>query len=191
MEPNHRNGMATKRKIQPFVYTDKQNCKYIFTAENAFLHESVAKIKQSRSTIAGQNYNEYKIWCGIKTRCTNPKDARFSKYGGRGISLCERWHKFENFLSDMGRRPSKSHSVDRIDNDGNYSLENCRWATASEQQRNQRRTSFATVDGITRSAMDWSELTGVPVHSIIYRLKVGWPDEAAVYAKPCKIRRAA
>jgi hypothetical protein len=75
----------------------------------------------------------------MKDRCNNPKAAQYQYYGGRGIRVCERWNVFENFLADMGPRPSPSHSIDRINNDGNYEPGNCRWATMSTQRLNQRR----------------------------------------------------
>src|ERR1700722_4434541 len=71
----------------------------------------------------------------MRSRCRNPKDPAYRKYGGRGIAICERWDLFENFLADMGPRPA-GHSVERKDNDGNYEPENCKWATRIEQNRN-------------------------------------------------------
>jgi hypothetical protein len=82
--------------------------------------------------------SEYAIWRGMFTRTTKTSSESFHNYGGRGIAVCDRWRKFENFLADMGSRPSRRHSIDRINNDGNYEPGNCRWATPSQQSRNAR-----------------------------------------------------
>src|SRR5688572_1683194 len=84
----------------------------------------------------------YNAWLGMRERCRNPKSRAYANYGGRGISVCARWDDYENFLSDMGEPPSKGHSLDRINNNGNYEPSNCRWATKSEQQGNQRRSTI-------------------------------------------------
>jgi len=83
--------------------------------------------------------SEYRIWRHIKDRCLNPKNRRYSDYGGRGITVCDAWqHSFSAFLEDVGERPSNKHSIDRVDNDKGYSKENCRWATDQEQNLNKR-----------------------------------------------------
>lgn len=80
----------------------------------------------------------YRAWRAMRNRCTNPRNANWPHYGGRGIKVCKRWGDFENFLKDMGQRPSPSYSLDRINNDLGYNPGNCRWATRTEQSRNRR-----------------------------------------------------
>jgi hypothetical protein len=86
---------------------------------------------------------EYYSWTHMRQRCNNPKNARFNYYGARGITICERWNDFAVFLSDMGRKPTPKHSLDRIDVNGNYEPSNCRWATQDVQMQNTRRTSLS------------------------------------------------
>lgn len=90
--------------------------------------------------------SEHGIWAGMKHRCNNPNSRLYKHYGGRGIKVCDRWALFENFYIDMGPRPSKQHSLDRIDNDGDYEPGNCRWATADIQSNN-RRGAYANFTG--------------------------------------------
>jgi len=126
--------------------------------------------------------NEYKIYHGMKTRCYNKNSVSYVNYGGRGIRVCDRWlESFENFLSDMGKKPSLDHSIDREDNDGDYSPENCRWATASEQSSNRRDAVRIVYNGITGSPSEWEEITGIPARTIYNRIhKLKWGDKKAV-----------
>lgn len=94
--------------------------------------------QESRTKHGGCSSAEYRIWSGMIQRCTNPNAPGYENYGGRGIKVCKRWIEFANFLADMGGKPSPQHSLDRKNNDGDYELNNCRWATRLEQARNKR-----------------------------------------------------
>lgn len=120
---------------------------------------------------------EYLIWMQMKTRCHNPNDNSFYRYGGRGITVCESWRtSFESFIADMGRRPSKNHSLDRIDNNAGYSKDNCRWATQEEQSFNRRVTKLLTIGGVTKSVGQWGRIAGIRQQTIASRLRSGWPE---------------
>lgn len=92
----------------------------------------------TRDETGNYRHAVYRIWRGMRSRCENPNQPHYPRYGGRGIKVCERWRDFANFLADMGERPSPRHSLDRIDSDGDYEPGNVRWATASEQRHNAR-----------------------------------------------------
>ena len=114
---------------------------------------------------------EYTAWVNMIQRCENQNLRWYQRYGGRGISVCPEWRSsYEAFLSDMGRRPSPDHSVDRIDVDGNYEPGNCRWATGTEQQRNRSNNRRLVINGVARTLSEWSELSGVAISTIALRV---------------------
>lgn len=123
---------------------------------------------------------EYKHWINMKSRCCAPSSTGYENYGGRGIKVCDRWAKsFDAFYEDMGPRPTPSHSLDRIDVNGDYEPTNCRWATKTSQMRNTRVNRLVTVDGSEMTLAEAAEKAPVPYNTVLYRLKRGWPlDEA-------------
>lgn len=124
---------------------------------------------------------EYNSWSNARRRCHNPGHSQFPSYGARGIIMCDRWRKsFSAFLADMGRRPSPDHSIDRIDNDGNYEPGNCRWATAAEQANNKRNNVFIEAHGERLSLHEWASKTGLKYGTIRIRLFRGFTPEQAV-----------
>lgn len=122
----------------------------------------------------------YTAWEGMKARCNNMYSDHYKDYGGRGIKLCKRWHKFENFYSDMGERPC-GMTIERKDNNGNYEPGNCRWATQKEQKNNTRRTRFYEFNSQSKTLMQWSESTGMSISTLRHRvLNLGWDIEKAL-----------
>ena len=128
------------------------------------------------SFVNGKATPEYSAWSGMKARCLNPSTKNYPRYGGRGIKVCERWvHSFENFLADMGAKPSPQHSLDRIDNDGNYEPTNCRWTTNRVQFRNKSNNHYVTYNGHRVIVTDLPELVGLSLATIKRRLQSGTP----------------
>lgn len=121
----------------------------------------------------------YRAWASMCRRCDTPSSSNYARYGGRGIYVCNRWLKFENFLQDMGEVPD-GYSLDRIDCNGHYSKENCRWATIIEQANNKNNSVLITVDGQTLSAAQWSKKLGIKAGTIRSRKKKGWSDEEII-----------
>lgn len=131
----------------------------------------------------------YRAWTNIKKRCYNPKWPAWHRYGGRGISMCERWNNsYAAFLADMGECP-KGLGIDRTDNDGNYEPGNCEWVTQSRNCRNRNNSGFLTFNGQRKSAMDWAEEVGISSKNITRRIVWGWSVERAL-TEPVKKRKA-
>lgn len=125
------------------------------------------------------------IHAGIKTRCLNSKSKDFNAYGGRGIKIADAWLDFATFKADIesaiGPRPSAQHSIDRIENNGDYRPGNVRWSTRKEQLRNTRSNRLVTANGLTLCVAEWAERTGLSSGTIFCRLeKLGWDEERAV-----------
>lgn len=129
----------------------------------------------------GRQEPEYAIWKGIVARCFRPTAEHYADYGGRGITMCDEWREsYQAFISYIGSRPSKIHSIDRHpNNDGNYEPGNVRWATKGEQARNTRRNIYVTFGDRTMVVSDWAKEKGIDVKRIYRRLRLGWDAERA------------
>ena len=144
----------------------------------------------SGSRTGTRRTGEYESWAGIIKRCLDVNSPRFVDYGARGITICARWrNSFENFIADMGLKPTPQHSIDRINNDGNYEPGNCRWATPSQQNRNKGNNRRITLNGQTKLLAEWSELTGISASLILKRIKAGWSIEKTLSVKPISTRK--
>jgi hypothetical protein len=122
----------------------------------------------------------------MKQRCQNPNNPSYHNYGGRGIKVCERWFSFENFISDMGMRPTNDHTLERINNDGNYEPSNCKWATRTEQARNFRSNRMLEFNGEKKCISAWAKELGLTHDSISRRLRRGWSIEEALTKPSCR-----
>lgn len=139
--------------IHPIVSNSRKSCGCLIRISPNFIHGY---------TRPGKVIPEFRIWSTIKERCNNPNNKSYQNYGGRGISICEKWeHDFVAFISDVGRRPSKEYTLDRIDNNGNYEPGNVRWATRIEQANNKRTSILITYKGQTKPLPVWCRELGL------------------------------
>ena len=123
---------------------------------------------------------EYEAWRNMRQRCTNPNHPQFTDWGGRGITVCERWSDFDAFFADMGAKPTPAHTIERENNNLGYSPDNCKWATWGEQSRNRRDTKLVTHNGVTMCASDWAHSAGMRPTLLISRINAGWDMDAAL-----------
>ncbi len=139
-------------------------------------------LKKYNSTTHGLSKSvTYKSWVGMKSRCFNPSEHYFKRYGGRGIAICKEWEKsFESFFDDMGERPSPKHSLDRIENDGNYEPGNCRWATKKEQAQNTSTNILREHNGKILPSIEWSRKLGGSYDIVGRRIRKGWSISKAI-----------
>lgn len=133
---------------------------------------SITKHGQSRT-------KTFQVWADMRSRCSNPNNKHYKDYGERGITVCDAWSDFSNFISDMGPAP-QGRSLDRINNEKGYGPENCRWATPKEQGRNRRTNKQVTIFGKTQCVKAWAEDLGISYPRLRYRLSAGYPPELAI-----------
>lgn len=149
--------------------------------------------KHGKSMIkTGVRHPDYCIWIKMKSRCLNPNDKSYSNYGGRGITVCERWKSsFENFISDMGWRPNKNYSIERIDYNKDYCPENCKWIHKSEQSKNNRRVKLIEYNGLMYCLSDLCKILELPYGTMrhrVYDLKIPF-SEAIKYPQHYKFKK--
>ena len=141
--------------------------------------QNVKTIKKRGPNNGRSFHNLYHVWEGVRQRCNDPKKDKYRYYGGRGISVCKQWDSFANFLYDMGERPVGT-SLDRIDPNGNYCPENCRWATKIEQANNTRSNRILVIHGeqitLSQAARKWN----IGLSALFRRLQLGWNVDDAV-----------
>lgn len=124
---------------------------------------------------------EYAAWSQARARCRDVTHQAYRHYGGRGITVCAAWDRdFRAFLSDMGLRPSRKHTLDRIDNDGPYAPGNCRWVTMQQQHNNRRRNVRLTWNGEQHTIAEWARITGISRQALYQRMRYGWTVERAL-----------
>ena len=154
------------------------------TSEASIQHGEFSQGNRTPST-------EYGSWKNMMNRCSNPKSQDYHNYGGRGITVFERWKTYKNFLLDMGRKPSPAHSIERIDNNGNYEPGNVRWATRTEQNSNMRRTILVCWDDHVMPLTKAAPLFGIGASTAVARHARGWSICRALTEPPQVHKRAA
>jgi len=134
-----------------------------------------------RNTTHGRRHSpEYGSWRAMKERCQNPRSSKFYLYGGRGIAICDRWQRFDNFFADMGPKPTPDHTLERIDTNGNYEPDNCRWIPGAEQAANRRNNHRVTIGEDTRTIAEWRRHFHISKSTYDARIHLGWSIESAL-----------
>lgn len=165
-------GVEKTVRISRLIGGESKSCGCLRN-DNLTTHGMTAKAIRRES-------HEYWIWNMIVQRCKNPRVKNWADYGGRGIDVCDSWLKFENFYADMGPRPGKGYSIDRVDNNAGYHKDNCKWATRTEQNSNKRNNRLLTAFGKTQHLAAWAREYKLLHCTIIYRLGRGWSTEDAI-----------
>ena len=152
--------------------------------------ERTASMGRGNKTHGMKKTRTYKAWESMRRRCFNPRAVNFENYGGRGITVCDAWARFENFLADMGECPD-GLTLERNDTNGNYEPSNCRWATPVEQTRNRRITVTLEIGGRTRVLGEVCAERGVSAHLVHCRLRSGWPVNDRLFMPSLRAGRGA
>lgn len=153
-----------------------------------FRKEGVLRALKLRNTTHGMSETRpYGIWSSMIQRCNNPARSCYSRYGARGITVCDEWMSFEAFYADMGNPPSNLHTLERRDNDSGYNKDNCRWATRTEQARNTRKNVFITIGNETLCVAAWASIYGISQYTVYHRVHHGFKKDASLFAK--RVRR--
>lgn len=143
-------------------------------------------LSERRKTHGMSETTEYYVWLSMKDRCKNPSNKRYYSHGARGVTVCDAWDDFQNFYNDVGPRPSDKHSIERVDNDGNYCPENCKWETDAAQANNKRNNVRLTYNGETKSLMQWCRHLNLSYSVVLARVSDrGW-DTVRALETPCK-----
>ena len=187
------NGAILLRKINHQLWEMRCQCGNVFIAQpsdtSGMCKECALKLISQKKRIHGESPDTdknasrlYGIWLGMKTRCNNHKVDSYRLYGGRGIKVCEEWNDyltFKKWALDNGY--SDELSIDRIDNDGDYCPQNCKWSTLIEQANNRRANHYLTFNGETKTMAQWAKIMGIKYHTLKYRInKYGWSAERAL-----------
>lgn len=137
--------------------------------------------RKGYGNVAISKRSEYRIWLEMKRRCVDRKNKSYARYGGRGISVCKQWmESFDSFVRDVGPRPSDHHTIERMDNAGDYTPGNVRWATTAEQARNQRSNRRYSFQGESHILTDWASIRGIHPDTLRSRMDKGWSIERAL-----------
>jgi len=155
--------------VQTLASGDSTRCRSCSNRKIAFRHGQASQIQPTPT---------YRSWLAMRRRCHSPRATSYDRYGGRGIRVCDRWDDFNNFLADMGERPSAEHTIDRLDCDGDYQPGNCRWATPIQQGNNRRCNRVLTLGERSQTLAQWAQELGIDERTISERLKRWTVEEA-------------